>query len=178
MSREEGEVEYKAFGMNHVLELGDFVVQDNKENRDILKHFVLRGEISLEDFELQCEMEGVEVEQDVYNEIDTGKEITYSAPINSIAAKEDRTAKMQEKMSKINDSIKEEKSIAIAPFECLSNIKRGREEIFSEMVEKGILSLDDLAVANIEVLTSIKHVGIKLAEQMKKQASELVEPKE
>jgi hypothetical protein len=123
-------------------------------------------------------MEDVEEEQDEYVEVDSGKEITYSMPKNSLAAKEERAKEASDKMKEYNDSIKTEKALEIAPFECLTNIKRGREEIFFEMVEKGITSLDDLAVVNVEVLTSIKHVGLKLAEQMKKQASELVEPKD
>jgi len=175
--RSEDEEEYKAFGAVHILELGDFVVQDNKKNREILEHFVKRDEVSLDDYELQCEMEGIEYEQDVIEEIDTGQDITYSTPVNSIAAKEERAKKASEHMTKVNEAMRAEKMLEIAPFELLTNIKREREDVLLEMVDKGIKSLDDLAETDVKVLTSIKHVGLKLAEQMKKQASELLEPK-
>jgi hypothetical protein len=178
-SREGDElVEYEAFGVVHMLDLGDFIVQNNENNRDVLKHFVLKGDVYLENYELQCEMEGVDPEQDTYVEYDTGQEITYSTPVNSVAAKEDKAVKASENMTKVNNARQAGRALEIAPFECLTNIKVGRESIFYALVDKGVKSLDDLAVVNVEVLTSIKHVGIKLAEQMKKQASELLEPKD
>ncbi len=177
-SREEEEVEVTEYGSKHILELGDFIVQDNVENRKVLKHFVLRGDISLDDFELQCEMEGVEIEQDEYEEIDTSKEVTYSTPKNSIAAKEDRTKAKSEHFKTMNEKDRSDKLAEIAPFECLTNIKIGREHILLELVNKGIKSLDDLAEVETSVLLSIKGVGEKLALQLKEQATELTVPKE
>lgn len=163
MSRNDEPEEEEHYGQKFIMDLGDFVVQENDINVSILKRLVRQGKIIMEDFALQAEYEGIEyIEEDVEEVIDNEVIVEEKVLPETLAAKDDKVKHLREAEARKA----KEKAKA---FEFLS-IKRNKEDIISALFDKGINNAQQLIDANDDVLLSIAGVGKTLILNMKTEA--------
>lgn len=163
-------------GERRPLSLGDFYVQDVPHNREILKGFVRKGIVQLDDWDLHYELEGTEApEQEIDRVIDNGKDVIEHIPPESEAAKKAKRDAMLAATEKAREEKKAEIEAKKSAFDKITCIKVNRSAVLDGLLDKGIETLESLSAIDTDVLITIKGVGIKLANNMKEQASELLE---
>ena len=155
---------------------GEFMVQNTPKNYQVLKDHVKIGFIEMNDYSLQCEMEGRENAEPEITEQIVEKNVVIETDVSvrdSQAAKDKRNKAAVFKMQEANVQIAAEKKEKIAIFSVLKSVKMRKEEILGCVIEKGINTMEQLAAANKDVLLSISNVGEKVAIGMIEEAKAL-----